>query len=1065
MGAKSSGGSLYWDAGVNISKLKAGFKKGEQEARNFSRNVTREGQRVDQSFNRASKGVNVMNTSLGGIKNTLLPILGIAGGTGLFLMLTNQIKNLSKATIQFAKDFEMAMLEIKTISGYAQENFEGLQKEILNLAANTPDDILTVARAFYQIVSAGYDGAEAMEILRVSTQLSTGALTSAFTAADTLTSIMNAYGKEAGSVESISDKLFEVVKNGKTTMEEIGQTLGRVTGLAAQAGLSFNDLMAAYATGTKTIRTEEFTTAMRGVLVSLTKQQDDTREKAKQLGIQFDLTALKTKGLTAFLQDLLKQTNGNIDTLAKLFPNVQGLIGVLSLFTDQAKEVARQSENMNNSLGNTKTAAETMAEAVKNKWMVVGNRWKRQLEEIGDQLKIVSGGFADLMAEILEREMPDVIMPKVQDAMSQIRREAEQIEDREEKIAFVIEKIIELENERTGLSKEIGELQDKQAGSVRKAAEGITHIINFLQRGITGMEIRDYFTPGYTAYKQLEEVNKQWKINKLTAEEVLKLYQEILGISTEIEPPPPADDKEKTVKYLSDYQNELDELRKKLGTGPIEQDVQIILKISKLEGKVKEQYQKIRDKLKEILGDDIEIEPLKSLETPIIKTADALVDVNKEMKRVLKGSTALTEEEKQQLLLIVEQTAQRIRQEALLKDLIDGFKDASEIIGAIGYAISEIDYDLGYAIQKMADLAYNTANLITLLGAKNYVGAVATGIGMIGNILGLFKKEDKIVVGLERINRTLEHQSVLLANLRKGSEDYFAIATEQASEYERQVEGYVNNLKKIPQFEKEFWENYHEYWYNLEYYQKKFRIDTSAWGIDEFIQASINGTLKLDEAGRELLEKAMEAERNRLNLIEDKYIELFDFGYTDVAETIASGIIEGLKTSESGLGDWTDKFGELMESTLKKHILNALMENVVLTPFMKALEESLEGGITEEEMNYLEELFGSLVEYGEKTVEGLRPIFDRYIEVDREMTGLTGIVRGITEETGTLIAGQFTAMRIDLKGMSVSLNDITTYAMQSLAALQDIVDNTKENYRLKEIESLIRDQNTLIKNL
>ena len=177
MGAKSSGGSLYWDAGVNIQKLKTGFKKGQQEARNFSRNVTREGQRVDQAFNRSAKGVNVMNTSLGGIKNTLLPILGIAGGTGLFLMLTNQLKGLSKATIQFAKDFEMAMLEIKTISGYAQENFEGLQKEILDLAANTPDDVLTVARAFYQIVSAGYDGAEAMEILRVSTKLSTGALT------------------------------------------------------------------------------------------------------------------------------------------------------------------------------------------------------------------------------------------------------------------------------------------------------------------------------------------------------------------------------------------------------------------------------------------------------------------------------------------------------------------------------------------------------------------------------------------------------------------------------------------------------------------------------------------------------------------------------------------------------------------------------------------------------------------------------------------------------------------------------------------------------------------------
>jgi hypothetical protein len=64
-----------------------------------------------------------------------------------------------------------------------------------------------------------------------------------------------------------------------------------------------------------------------------------------------------------------------------------------------------------------------------------------------------------------------------------------------------------------------------------------------------------------------------------------------------------------------------------------------------------------------------------------------------------------------------------------------------------------------------------------------------------------------------------------------------------------------------------------------------------------------------------------------------------------------------------------------------------------------------------------------------------------------------------------LIAGQFTAMRIDLKNMSISLNDMVSYSMRSFEVLQDIEFNTRDIYRLKEIESLIRDQNILIRNL
>src|SRR5690606_8574312 len=109
----------------------------------------------------------------------------------------------------------------------------------------------------------------------------------------------------------------------------------------------------------------------------------------------------------------------------------------------------------------------------------------------------------------------------------------------------------------------------------------------------------------------------------------------------------------------------------------------------------------------------------------------------------------------------------------------EALEDTSEILGAISYAFGEFDMELGQAVGKMADLAYNAANLFTNISSGNIVGAISSGIGMIGNVLGLFnKQDDPVTKNLENINRTLEKQSAILASM-PDLEGYYNVAQKQ----------------------------------------------------------------------------------------------------------------------------------------------------------------------------------------------------------------------------------------------------------------------------------------------
>jgi len=350
----SGSDSLYWKTGINNAGLLAGSTQAKGILAGLSKSITR-----------------------------MDVFAGLAIGSALVFA------KISKQAYNFSREFETAMKEVQTISKAVQNDFKGISQEIVDMSKTVPDSAQKLTKALYQIVSAGYDGAEAMDILKTSSELATASVTDTFTAADSLTYVMNAYGESAGTAADISAKLFTIVRLGKVKMEELGPTLSMVTGLAAEAGMSFNDLGAFYAEAVKKIQPHIVSTGIRGFVTALlraSKEGAEAAKAAKEMGIEFDIATLKSKGLEYMLKQMSEATEGQKQKLMELFPNVRGLIGLLAVMTNEGENFNRTLIEIENSTGATEKAFKTMVDTTENQLAILRNTVMAKLKPLGDDI-------------------------------------------------------------------------------------------------------------------------------------------------------------------------------------------------------------------------------------------------------------------------------------------------------------------------------------------------------------------------------------------------------------------------------------------------------------------------------------------------------------------------------------------------------------------------------------------------------------------------------------------------------------------------------------------------------
>ena len=344
MGIRNREGSLYMVTGIDNS----GLYEGKREA------------------------MGIIKTLAGEITS-----FDVFGGIGISA--ATAFAKAAKSSYDFEKEFRKNMLEVATISTQVTDDMTGFMNQVMSITQEIPIKAPEAAKALYSIVSAGHDGADGMKILEVSAKAAVGGLTETETAADAITTILNAYKMSAEEAGTISDQLFTTVRLGKTTFGELGASIAQVAPIAAAYGISIDQVL--------------------GAVASLTKQGTPTAQAMTQIRAAIQGTAGEL-GDAAFqgrtfqeaLQLIYEKAGGSASKMKEMLGTDEGLAATLALTGKNAQSAANDLGELQESVGATEAAFEKMKDEVGNQMTLLSNNIQAALRPMGEMiLKEVSG--------------------------------------------------------------------------------------------------------------------------------------------------------------------------------------------------------------------------------------------------------------------------------------------------------------------------------------------------------------------------------------------------------------------------------------------------------------------------------------------------------------------------------------------------------------------------------------------------------------------------------------------------------------------------------------------------
>ena len=293
--------------------------------------------------------------------------------SGIGISAATAFAQAAKSSYDFEKEFRKNMLEVATISTQVTDDMTGFMNQVMSITQEIPIKAPEAAKALYSIVSAGHDGADGMKILEVSAKAAVGGLTETETAADAVTTILNAYKMSAEEAGTVSDQLFTTVRLGKTTFGELGASIAQVAPIAAAYGISIDQVL--------------------GAVASLTKQGTPTSQAMTQIRAAIQGTAGE-RGDAAFqgrtfqeaLQLINEKAGGSASKMKEMLGTDEGLAATLALTGKNAKSAASDLGELQNSLGATEAAFEKMKDAADNQLTLLANNVQAYLRPLGEKI-------------------------------------------------------------------------------------------------------------------------------------------------------------------------------------------------------------------------------------------------------------------------------------------------------------------------------------------------------------------------------------------------------------------------------------------------------------------------------------------------------------------------------------------------------------------------------------------------------------------------------------------------------------------------------------------------------
>jgi len=355
------------DFKASMEEVKTSFKKVETEAEKSSQSISRSLDKTASSMQKFGKNLSMYVTA---------PILGLGA-----------------AAFNAEKKFDHQMNMMVTMVGIAKDEVEAMRVPVMNLASETGIMAKELADAMQYITSSGFeDTAEALDILSASAKVAAVNQVEVKNVSDLVTSAMNAYRQSGLQASEVTDMLVRSVALGKAEFEDLVAAMGIILPVAADMGVTFEEISGMMAMLTRTGTTAETAaTQLRQLLSQLMGPASQAHEALESLNWSADAFR-KTVAEKGLFQALIQFKDklydlGSIEIADDVFGNIRALSAFLNVTGEAMEENIYVAEQMKNSIGETDRAFKEYSNTITAVWNRALSDSNNALIELGTSLK------------------------------------------------------------------------------------------------------------------------------------------------------------------------------------------------------------------------------------------------------------------------------------------------------------------------------------------------------------------------------------------------------------------------------------------------------------------------------------------------------------------------------------------------------------------------------------------------------------------------------------------------------------------------------------------------------
>lgn len=279
------------------------------------------------------------------------------------------------ACLKSASDFEQGMAKVSTLVDKSKVSMKDLSNQFLEVAKSTHMSATEIADAGYQALSAGVNAKSVASFVESAGKLAKAGFTDTTTAVDVLTTVINAYGMKAKDADAIANRLVRTQNMGKTTVDELASSMGKVIPIANATGTNLDNLATAYAKVTKEgTATAEAGTGIKAMLSELSKSSTGVAKILQaETGKSFKELSQEGKSTADILQILQESANRSGKELKDLFGSVEAggvattiLNGGVDDFNSMLKEMGSNVDTVGQNLKDLSTPEAQFKNAIQD---------------------------------------------------------------------------------------------------------------------------------------------------------------------------------------------------------------------------------------------------------------------------------------------------------------------------------------------------------------------------------------------------------------------------------------------------------------------------------------------------------------------------------------------------------------------------------------------------------------------------------------------------------------------------------------------------------------------------